>query len=65
MWGVADCGHCIVRELCCHSALKLVLLCNHVFSRVEHLPVAVILAVVVPIGVVAFALVVCIHRVPV
>ena len=65
MWGVADCGRCIVRELYCHSALNLVLLCNHVFFHVEHLPVVVILAVVVPIGIVAFALVVCIHRVPV
>ena len=43
----------------------LMLLCNHVFSHVERLPVVVILAVVVPIGIVAFALVVCIHRVPV
>ena len=59
MWGVADCGHCIVRELCCHSAL--VLLCNHVLSRVEYLPVVVIHAVVIPIGVVSSVPVVCIH----
>ena len=65
MWGVADCGRCIVRELCCHSALKLVRLCSHVLSRVEYLPVAVIRAVVVPIGVVSSAPVACIHRVPV
>ena len=63
MWGVADCGRCIVRELCCH--LALVLLRSHMLSRVEYLPVAVIHAVVVPIGVVSSALVVCIHRVPV
>ena len=65
MWGVADCGRCIVRELCCHSALNLVLLCNHVLSRVGYLPVAVIRVVVVPIGVVSSAPVAYIHRVPV
>ena len=41
----------------------LVPLCSHVFSLVERLPVVVILAVVVPIGIVASALVACIHRV--
>ena len=65
MWGVADCGRCIVRELYCHSALNLVLLCNHVLSRVGYLPVAVIPVVVVPIGVVSSAPVAYIHRVPV
>ena len=41
----------------------LVPLCNHVFSLVEHLPVVVILAVVVPVGVVVFAVVVHSRRV--
>ena len=63
MWGVADCGRCIVRELCCHSAL--VLLRSHMLSRVEYLPVVVILAVVIPMGVVSSVPAVCIHRVPV
>ena len=63
MWGVADCGRCIVRELCCH--LALVLLRNHMLSRVEYLPVVVIPAVVIPMGVVSSVPVVYIHRVPV
>ena len=65
MWGVADCGHWIVREFYCHSALMLMLLYNHMFSRVERPPVVVILAVVAPFGIVAFALVVCVRQVPV
>ena len=63
MWGVVD-GCRIARGLaCCHSASMLVLLCNHVLSPIEHLPVVAILAVVVPVGIVAFAVVVCIHQV--
>ena len=41
----------------------LMLLCNHVLSPIEHLPVVAILAVVVPVGIVAFAAVVCTHQV--
>ena len=65
MWGVADCDHWVVREFYCHSALMLMLLRNHVFSRVGHLPYVVLPAFVVPIGIVAVVPVVCIHRVPV
>ena len=41
----------------------LVLLYIHVLSPIEHLPVVAILAVVVLVGIVAFAVVVCIHQV--
>ena len=64
MWGVVDCGCRIARGLaCCHSASMLVLLYIHVLCSIEHLPVVAILAVVVLVGIVAFAVAVCIHQV--
>ena len=58
MWGVVD-GCRIARGLaCCHSASMLVLLCIHVLCSIEHLPVVAILVVVLPVGVVVFAVVV-------
>ena len=42
----------------CHPASVLVLLCIHVVRSIEHLPVSVSLAVVVPVGIVVFAVVV-------
>ena len=46
-----------------HLASVLVLLCIHVVCSIEHLPVAVSLAVVVPVGAVVFAVVVHSRRV--
>ena len=42
----------------CHPASVLVLLCIHVVRSIEHLPVSVSLAVVVPVDAVVFAVVV-------
>ena len=42
----------------CHLASVLVLLCIHVVCSIEHPPVDVSLAVVVPVGAVIFAVVV-------
>ena len=42
----------------CHPASVLVLLCIHVVRSIEHPPVSVSLAVVVPVGAVVFAVVV-------
>ena len=47
----------------CHPASVLVLLCIHVVRSIERLPVAVSLAVVVPVGIVVFAVVVHSRRV--
>ena len=41
----------------------LVRLCIHKFCSIEHLPVVAVLAVVVPVGVVVFAVVVRSRRV--
>ena len=48
----------------CLPALVLVLLCIHVVRSIERPPVAVSLAVVVPVGIVVFAVVVHSCRVP-
>ena len=47
----------------CHPASVLVLLCIHVVRSIEHPPVSVSLAVVVPVGAVVFAVVVHSRRV--
>ena len=47
----------------CHPASVLVLLCIHVVRSIEHPPVSVSLAVVVPVGIVVFAVVVHSRRV--
>ena len=45
-------------SVCCLPASVLVLLCIHVVRSIEHLPVSVSLAVVVPVDAVVFAVVV-------
>ena len=66
VWGVADLGCRVVRgrnSVCCHLASVLVLLRIHVVCSIEYPPVVVNLAVVVPVGVVVFAVVVHSRRV--
>ena len=64
--GIVDRGCRVVwgrNSVYCHPASVLVLLCIHVVRSIERPPVAVNLAVVVPVGIVVFAVVVHSRRV--
>ena len=61
VWGIVDRSCQVVwgrNSVYCHPASVLVLLCIRVVRSIEHLPVSVSLAVVVPVDAVVFAVVV-------